>query len=378
TSLENALKKGRLSHAYLFSGPRGVGKTSTARILAYRVNQVSPAAANTQLDIIEIDAASNRRIDEIRDLREKVHLAPSQGQYKIYIIDEVHMLTPEAFNALLKTLEEPPAHVIFVLATTEPHKLPETIISRTQRYSFRPVEAPLLIPHLRKIAKAEAIKIDDDALELIALAAEGSVRDGLSILDQAANVGGKTISASGLRGLLGLSDQSVVEELALALAKQQPQQLLEIFDSYRAQGGAAGQLLGQLLQLGRQLIRCQLGLSNPRSPAERELTELIPLKSVTAIVKRLIAVPANSPYLEIALESALVQLATAQTPAEVAVQPKPANQPVIIASAPVEPVSKPLAKTTAKAATKPATSSDFETTAWPKVLTLVKAGNNSL
>src|SRR3989344_3488877 len=154
-TLASALKNGRISHAYLFTGPKGVGKTSVARILAREVNGLAYTEGETNLDIIEIDAASNRRIDEIRELRERVHNAPTSAKYKVYIIDEVHMLTREAFNALLKTLEEPPAHAIFILATTEDHKLPETIISRTQRYSFRPIDRDKVVDHLRVIAKKE-------------------------------------------------------------------------------------------------------------------------------------------------------------------------------------------------------------------------------
>src|SRR3982751_4633112 len=151
-TLKNALSSGRISHAYLFTGPRGVGKTSVARILAHEVNDLPYTDESIHLDIIEIDAASNRRIDEIRDLRDKVHITPTSAKYKVYIIDEVHMLTKEAFNALLKTLEQPPAHCIFILATTEAHKLPETIISRTQRYTFKPVDLPKVVEHLRPIA----------------------------------------------------------------------------------------------------------------------------------------------------------------------------------------------------------------------------------
>src|ERR1700733_11465460 len=164
TALNRALQNGTISHAYLFTGPRGVGKTSIARILAHEINQLPYEDDRQHLDIIEIDAASNRRIDEIRDLRDKVHVAPTSAKYKVYIIDEVHMLTKEAFNALLKTLEEPPAHVIFILATTEAHKLPETIISRTQRFAFRPASTETVTTHLKEIAKAEKIKVDDDAL----------------------------------------------------------------------------------------------------------------------------------------------------------------------------------------------------------------------
>ncbi len=186
SSLDNALKNNKIAHAYLFTGPRGVGKTSVARILARSVNGVIDSES-TQLDIIEIDAASNRRIDEIRDLRDKVNIAPTNSKYKVYIIDEVHMLTKEAFNALLKTLEEPPAHVIFILATTESHKLPETIISRTQRYNFKPIDQDNLVAHLKNIAKKEKIKIDDNALEVIANHGGGSFRDSISILDQLRN-----------------------------------------------------------------------------------------------------------------------------------------------------------------------------------------------
>ncbi len=216
TTLKRALKAGRISHAYLFTGPKGVGKTSVARILAHEVNKLIYKDDVHHLDIIEIDAASNRRIDEIRELRERVHTAPTSGAYKVYIIDEVHMLTKEAFNALLKTLEEPPAHVIFILATTEAHKLPETIVSRTQRFAFRPIDDVVVQSHLRQIAKAEKIPITEDALQLIAQHGAGSFRDSISLLDQAASIGDK-VDKTMVESLLGVVSETAIASLAESL-----------------------------------------------------------------------------------------------------------------------------------------------------------------
>lgn len=211
TTLTNALAKKSISHGYLFSGPRGVGKTSVARILAHQVNDFSYGDVNAKLDIIEIDAASNRKIDEIRELRDKINLAPVAGNYKVYIIDEVHMLTREAFNALLKTLEEPPKHVIFILATTELFKVPETIISRTQHFNFKAISNEELIKHLQNLAKVEKQQYDESALELIANHSGGSFRDGISILDQLSNEPKITIEA--VESLLGVPSQEIVQKI---------------------------------------------------------------------------------------------------------------------------------------------------------------------
>ena len=234
-SLSEALKSGRLSHAYLFTGPRGVGKTSVARILAHEVNGIPYNDDQPHIDIIEIDAASNRRIDEIRDLRDKVHISPASAKYKVYIIDEVHMLTKEAFNALLKTLEEPPAHVIFILATTDPHKLPDTIISRTQRFSFKPIDNNNAVEHLKLIAKEEKIKVTDEALKLIAIHGEGSFRDSISLLDQLSS-GSKEITAEDVRSMLGIPSSEAIDNLVKLIEnpttsyKQLSNELYQLYD----------------------------------------------------------------------------------------------------------------------------------------------------
>lgn len=245
TALTHALEKGTISHAYLFTGPRGVGKTSIARILAHEINELPYDEDRQHLDIIEIDAASNRRIDEIRDLRDKVHIAPSSAKYKVYIIDEVHMLTKEAFNALLKTLEEPPAHVVFILATTEAHKLPETIISRTQRYAFKPVELPKVIAHLKEIAKQEKISISDDALALIAAHGEGSFRDSISLLDQVRNSQGK-VELSDVQAVLGIAPAELVEAVVTALAQHDALAVAKQLKTMHDQGYEAAQVAKQL------------------------------------------------------------------------------------------------------------------------------------
>jgi DNA polymerase-3 subunit gamma/tau len=234
-TLTNAINRGRIAHAYLFVGPRGTGKTSTARIFAKALNCTDgpkadfdvndPAclsiAEGSHLDVVEIDGASNNGVDQVRDLRETVRYAPAQGKFKVYIIDEVHMLSPNAFNALWKTLEEPPDHVKFLFATTEIEKVPVTVRSRCQRFDLRRIEPEVLINHLAGICAKEQVDIERDALALIARAAEGSVRDALSILDQAIahGSGGGAITALGLRDMLGVADRARIIDLFEAVMK---------------------------------------------------------------------------------------------------------------------------------------------------------------
>ncbi|CAN5690727.1 DNA polymerase III subunit gamma/tau [soil metagenome] len=246
TTIENALRDGHIGHAYLFTGPRGVGKTSIARILAHQVNGFTYDESQTHLDIIEIDAASNRRIDEIRELRDNVQNAPAEGTYKVYIIDEVHMLTKEAFNALLKTLEEPPAHVIFILATTEVHKLPETIISRTQRFTFKPVGDEQVVGHLRFIAQKENVSISESALKRIAEHSEGSFRDAINMLDQVRHTHDGEITDTDVSSTVGLAPVESVQKLRSSLESKNTKEVLSTLRSLHDQGFQSGQIAKQL------------------------------------------------------------------------------------------------------------------------------------
>jgi len=243
-TLKNAIRLGRVAHAYLFSGPRGVGKTSVARILAKALNcEKGPVeipcnscvncreiTEGSSMDVNEIDGASNRGIDEIRELRENVKFAPASSRYKIYIIDEVHMLTKEAFNALLKTLEEPPPHVIFVFATTETHKVPATILSRCQRFDFRRLSLRNITDNLRRIASMEGIRISDAGLTLIAEASEGSVRDAQSLFDQAISFAGTEIGDGEVEELLGTADRRFLFSLSEAVLARDAAACLRIIE----------------------------------------------------------------------------------------------------------------------------------------------------
>ena len=233
-ALANAIKLDRVAHAFTFSGPRGVGKTSTARILSQELNGVRNL--NQSIDIIEMDAASNRGIDEIRNLRENVQYAPSSGKYKIYIIDEAHMLTKEAFNALLKTLEEPPSHVVFILATTELYKMPETIVSRTQRYDFKRLTIEDMYSQMKYILKHEDINSDNESLYKIAEKADGSMRDALSILDQIICVCGNEINIDTVMSTLGIIDENNFFDILLLVGQRKSGDMFNIFNEITLSG----------------------------------------------------------------------------------------------------------------------------------------------
>lgn len=252
--LQRAIARGRIAHAYLLTGPRGVGKTSIARILAHEINGLPYTDESTHLDIIEIDAASNNSVEDIRDLRDKVQIAPTSSPKKIYIIDEVHMLSKSAFNALLKTLEEPPEHVVFILATTDADKLPATILSRVQRFNFRAISPRDAAKHLTFIAEQEKIAITPDALELIAEQGKGSFRDSISLLDQLRSLSDETIDRAMVAEVLGLAQDELVEELLTAYAAADISQAVRLIDEAEAAGTPAELLAEQLLGIARQRV----------------------------------------------------------------------------------------------------------------------------
>ncbi len=263
-ALQGAIIGGRVSHAYLFSGSRGTGKTSAARLLAKALNctgrpreSAEPCnrcqsclemTAGSALDLIEIDAASNRGIDEIRDLREKVNLAPALGPYKVYIIDEAHMLTEPAFNALLKTLEEPPAHVVFVLCTTDAQKIPLTVIGRCQQFVFRRHSEEQIVGRLTHIARAESVSVDAEAMQLIARTAQGSMRDAVGLLDQLVPLASGPISLDGARSLLGIADPRLLDSLLDHVLEGRAAEALEELNRIYAAGAELRQVVRGLME----------------------------------------------------------------------------------------------------------------------------------
>lgn len=291
-TLENAIKSERLANAYLFSGPRGVGKTTIARILAKAINceagpTITPCnnchscleiAESRSLDVFEIDGASNRGIDEVRNLRENLRYAPNKGKYKIYIIDEVHMLTMEAFNALLKTLEEPPKNVLFIFATTEPHRVPATISSRCQRFTFKRLPIKKIIEQLQIICQAEKIQIENEALQCIAKKADGSMRDSQSILDQALSYAGQRIEYQQLLELLGIIDNEFFFQLTDYIRNKDTRGLLALVERIFIEGYDVGEFLVSAVEHFRNLLVAKVtqksaGLEVSENLAQRYLKD---------------------------------------------------------------------------------------------------------
>ena len=384
-TLSRALESGTISHAYLFTGPRGVGKTSIARILAHEINGLPYTDDSTHMDIIEIDAASNRRIDEIRELRDKVHVAPTSAKYKVYIIDEVHMLTKEAFNALLKTLEEPPAHVVFILATTDAHKLPDTIVSRTQRYSFKPVETAKVVAHLRTIAISENIQIDDAALTLLSEHGEGSFRDSISMLDQARSMNDSLVLAD-VQSLLGVPPTESIEQLITSLASEAAADVMTVVGQMYGQGFSAAAIAKQIASA----LRTQL-LTNALS---------LPAPVILELLAKLLEVPSaydSNRFLELCLLQAVSEDKWA---ASVAPTPVPASEPKTLKMRPPDtpkieakkaalaavdqevtdqPKAEPVAKQPVKKSVKAAPSAQLDDAdSWQQILRALKNKHNTL
>ncbi|GAA5509900.1 DNA polymerase III subunit gamma/tau [Novipirellula caenicola] len=332
-ALKNAIETNRVGHAYLFTGARGVGKTSTARIFAKALNDPSGPTATPDnstdvaqaidsgedVDVIEIDGASNRGIDEIRSLRANVGVRPSRSRYKIYIIDEVHMLTGAAFNALLKTLEEPPEHVKFIFCTTDPEKLPITVLSRCQRFDFAPVEVPKIVNRLREIVQAENAEADDKALELIARRAAGSMRDSQSLLEQVLSFSDGNLTAEQVHAMLGTADDERLHALAKAMAERDAAEVIRQLDAGIDAGVDAGRLAEQLLAYFRDLMAVTVGcdatlMRHTSTALYDELNELgqrwglQTVLAVVGLVDQTLVRIRHSVYARVLLEATAIQI----------------------------------------------------------------------
>ncbi len=376
-TLLNAIALGKVAHAYLFCGPRGTGKTSAAQIMSRAVNCLDPQAgepcgecaackrilSGNSLDILEIDAASNRGIDEMRDLREQVKYTPAQEQYKVYIIDEVHMLTTEAFNALLKTLEEPPSHVIFILATTEPHKVPVTVLSRCQRFDFHRVGQRDIISHLTRLAELEGIPAEENAIELIARRAEGGLRDAISLLDQCIVACDSTITIDTVTGVLGIVDEAFVVNTAKAIANYDASAVVQAVEQLTAEGRDLRQFLQQLLEAVRQQLL--LGIGKPGQAVINSRRALQMMRDLVDGDQRLRTSMTPRLTLEIALLTA-ARLEQQMAPAASAKQTvAPAKQPAPRA------VAKPQAASAPKAAIAMPPDGSVPPALWQEIVTQV-------
>jgi DNA polymerase-3 subunit gamma/tau len=340
--LRRAIASGNVAHAYLLTGPRGVGKTSIARILAHEINQLPYNDESTHLDIIEIDAASNNSVEDIRNLRDKVAIAPTSAPKKIYIIDEVHMLSKSAFNALLKTLEEPPEHVVFILATTDVEKLPATIVSRVQRFNFRLIDGDDAVKHLRAISNAENIDINDEALRLVARHGQGSFRDSISLLDQLRNLSDSTITPELIESVVGLASNEMVLQLLSAYDSQDLAKITELIDGAEKRGISAITITDQLVHA----VRTDITAHPERLNLLDKLLEVA--KSTWPFVKLITALTSNMNPTTTPVVAPPPAAAAQKAPSTPAVAPKPAAKPAAKPATKTQPAEAPAPKTLEK------------------------------
>lgn len=346
--LRRALEQGKIAHAYLLTGPRGVGKTSVARILAHEINHLPYDDDSSNLDIIEIDAASNNGVDDIRALREKAQVAPVSAPKKVYIIDEVHMLSKSAFNALLKTLEEPPEHVVFILATTDADKLPATILSRVQQFFFRPIPTEIMTRQLMNIAKKEGFAIEEDAARLIAERSRGGFRDGISMLDQLSILAtsDQPLTANMVTEYLGLSDATMLGNLLDSYPSDDNEKVLNIFQELENSGANSVIVSHQLLSIARNRLRKNpnlVGLVQQLIEVDRHPH---PDLKLLTIFMNSNSQPTEKPVAtkKDTTQAAPQKPAKKPTPIKTAEPAKPTEKPIKKEEKPVEPAKKPAEK----------------------------------
>ena len=346
--LRRALEQGKIAHAYLLTGPRGVGKTSVARILAHEINHLPYDDDSSNLDIIEIDAASNNGVDDIRALREKAQVAPVSAPKKVYIIDEVHMLSKSAFNALLKTLEEPPEHVVFILATTDADKLPATILSRVQQFFFRPIPTEIMTRQLMNIAKKEGFAIEEDAARLIAERSRGGFRDGISMLDQLSILAtsDQPLTANMVTEYLGLSDATMLGNLLDSYPSDDNEKVLNIFQELENSGANSVIVSHQLLSIARNRLRKNpnlIGLVQQLIEVDRHPH---PDLKLLTIFMNSNSQPAEKPVAtkKDTTQAASPKPAAKPTPIKPAEPAKPTEKSIEKEEKPAEPAKKPATK----------------------------------